>query len=113
MLDNWSTVNVPETFIVYFQNTWINSSVFQWFSGASDYGVTNNGLEATNNAIKNQITLRRRLSIKELIEKLIKAVEFYSVAPEFGAVSQKLTINESQFKQGYDYKSKKASFYIF
>lgn len=113
MVDNWREENIPENFIIYFENEWINSSLSNWFTGCSDYGVTNNSLEATNNAFKNQITLRKKFCLKQLIEKLIKAVEYYSVAPEFQVIARQITMNENEYKNGFEYKNKKVSFYIF
>lgn len=106
MLESWTDGGISDDFVNYFQNEWINT-LPNWYTGASDYGTTNNGVEATNNSIKNHITLRKRLSVKEFMEKLIKAVEYYSECPDFENPAVKMVIKEKEFEAAYAFKELK------
>ena len=74
------TVNVLliNEFLEYFNLQWVNN-LNGWYEGYSpDYPSTNNALEATNNVIKKESTLRERLSLGQFFSTLTKMIESWS-----------------------------------
>jgi len=78
--------NVDDTaeFATYFRTEYIIKHM-GWHEGrAPGFPSTNNCLEATNNVIKNEWTLRNRLAIRDFLETAFKRIQDWSMerAPE-------------------------------
>lgn len=77
MIESWKGQNFDD-FANYFESTWINSDVSNWYEGASEYISTNNGLEATNKVLKDTHTLRKKQPFAEFMQTLKDIVDHWS-----------------------------------
>uniref|UniRef100_A0AC34PWF5 MULE transposase domain-containing protein n=1 Tax=Panagrolaimus sp. JU765 TaxID=591449 RepID=A0AC34PWF5_9BILA len=103
MLADWRLAKIPEEFISYFEDQYIDSrsQLHKWFAGMSDYGTTNNALEGKNNALKNQVTERKLWTIMELFPKMIE--ETKNFWKEYEDVKQKLPVSHQEFLDGFKF----------
>uniref|UniRef100_A0A914PVJ3 SWIM-type domain-containing protein n=1 Tax=Panagrolaimus davidi TaxID=227884 RepID=A0A914PVJ3_9BILA len=72
------------------------------FFFCSDYGNTNNGTEKKNCTIKDTVTIRKRLTVRQLFKKLVTAIEVYSESPD--CENEDIKITENDYRKAYEYK---------
>ncbi|CAF4089063.1 unnamed protein product, partial [Rotaria sordida] len=98
-------------FIEYFQNEWLTTHN-EWYEGVGHFTPsTNNALEATNNVIKKENTLRERLLLSRFKVLAFEIVEKWSKSYERGLkqYSDKQTISLELWTSGYQWvKSNKS-----
>jgi hypothetical protein len=90
-------------FIEYFQNEWL-ATHNEWYEGVGHFTPsTKNGLEATNNVIKKENTLRERLPLSRFKVLAFEIVEKWSKSYERGLkqYSNKQTIPLELWTSGY------------
>lgn len=82
LLENkWRTkndlkINYFNEFLNYFKEQWLTESNKGWFEDfAKGYPSTNNALESTNNVIKEEGTLRERLSLSDFVKCIVPFIE--------------------------------------
>jgi len=99
------------SFIEYFQNEWLTTHN-EWYEGVGHFTPsTNNGLEATNNVIKKENTLRERLPLSRFKVLAFEIVEKWSKCYERGLkqYNYKQTISLELWTSGYQWvKSNKS-----
>uniref|UniRef100_A0AC34GBY4 Transposase n=1 Tax=Panagrolaimus sp. ES5 TaxID=591445 RepID=A0AC34GBY4_9BILA len=105
MIESWKANGIEEVFIEYFSREYLNGPLRKWYSGCTEFGTTNNGLEKKNCTIKDTVTLRQRLPIRQLFQKLVTAAEVFSTSPDYNIEEMKIT-NED-YKSAYDFKQLK------
>lgn len=77
-MDKWMPVN--ETFMDYFEKTWLISHRY-WYEGVDVHvPSTNNSVESTNRVIKDEHTFRERLDISRFRTVLYGMIEKWSLA---------------------------------
>jgi hypothetical protein len=79
-LKKWRSVDASvNTFCDYFNDNWLLKN-YKWFEGAAPgYPSTNNGLEGTNNDIKNSYTFRERLPMNEFLVLMLSIAKTWSL----------------------------------
>jgi hypothetical protein len=99
------------SFIEYFHNEWLTTHS-GWYEGVGNFTPsTNNGLEATNNVIKKEDTLRERLPLSRFKVLAFEIVEKWSKSYERGLnqYNDKQTISLELWTSGYQWvKSNKS-----
>jgi len=97
-LKKWENIVDAQSFVQYFKKEYFEK-LSGWYEGrATGFPSTNNGLEATNNVIKRECTLRERLPLGDFFTKIMDYVRGWSIAldPEgvnFVSVATKPTIS--------------------
>ncbi|RLN66963.1 hypothetical protein BBJ28_00026211 [Nothophytophthora sp. Chile5] len=68
----WSKWCQLEQFAVYFNAVWLNGRIWRWqcYHTPSGFAATNNPCEAFNASIKRDVTLRRKLKVGALVDRL-------------------------------------------
>uniref|UniRef100_A0A914Q532 SWIM-type domain-containing protein n=1 Tax=Panagrolaimus davidi TaxID=227884 RepID=A0A914Q532_9BILA len=105
MIESWQKAGISSTFIGYVKKQWLDGTLKNWFTGCSDFGSTNNGVEKKNCSIKDTVTLRKRLTVRQLFEKLLVAMEVYSLSPDH--TNSSLKISQEDYRLSYQYKQLK------
>ena len=75
----------------YFEQTWLFDLKFWYEGSAVGYPSTNNGLESLNNRIKQQYTLRNKLSLSKFLitlETMLRDWSRKSIDNEFQTYSK-------------------------
>ena len=93
------------SFIEYFRNEWLTTHN-EWYEGVGHFTPsTNNGLEAINNVIKKESTLRERLPLSRFKVLAFEIVEKWSKSYEQGLkqYSDKQTISLELWTSGYQW----------
>jgi hypothetical protein len=69
-----------KTFYDYMNKTWFKGPFTKWkvCDSPSGYNKTNNPIESFNSSIKRTFTMRKRLSVAGLIERLGECIKYYS-----------------------------------
>ena len=78
-LDEWMLISDEmDTFLAYFDKTWLKSKESNWFAGAGPLNH-NNGLEGRNRDIKNNKVLRPRQPMGDFIKNAFDIVKIMSI----------------------------------
>ena len=77
MLKKWRTREDLRHFADWFEESWVESELCNWYSGVSRHPKTNCGLESINGVLKTEETGRVRFPIRRFLPKMKTIIEHW------------------------------------
>uniref|UniRef100_H3GH81 MULE transposase domain-containing protein n=1 Tax=Phytophthora ramorum TaxID=164328 RepID=H3GH81_PHYRM len=81
--EEWLKLPELTSFVSYFNTVWLNEMMWRWqcYHTPSGFAATNNPVETYNASIKRDVTLRRKLKVGALLDRLLMLEQLNAPMP--------------------------------